>query len=335
MKNKLICALALAGVVGTLASCGGTSSRELSIGVGTLVAEPTVSYGDGMVEVNFATAIYEGDKVVASLVDVYQVKLDQSQAALKDANPLSKRDLHDAYAMKGTSAQIGAIEGGAEWWEQAAALEKYTEGKSEFDGEAEDLLAGCTMSTGDLFAVVTEAKTNAKAKTSVAGGEYTFALGHFLTPTVKEGALTQVDIAFVGLLIDSNSKVVTAYTDEIQIPLTFNADAEGCKYSITATNAWGSPTTQYNYNGQTIASKKELGDAYAMKGTSASMGVIEGGAEWYEQAAAWENYIVGKSVSDLTATDEVTGCTMTIDTYVAAAKNAIDSALYNSKKVTL
>lgn len=333
MKNKLICALALAGVVGTLASCGGNNA--LSIGVGTLVAEPTVSHGDGMVEVNFATAIYEGDKVVASLVDVYQVKLDQTQAALKDANPLSKRDLHDAYAMKDTSAAAGKIEGGAEWWEQAAALETYTEGKSEFDETAEDLTAGCTMSTGDLFAVVTEAKTNTKGKVSVAGGEYTYALGHFLNPIAEEGVLTQVDISFVGLLLDSNNKVVTAYVDEVQIPLTFNADAEGCKYTITPTNAYNSATIQYNYKGQTIASKKELGYDYGMKGTSAKNGVIDGGAEWFEQAAAWEDYIVGKSISDLTATDEVTGCTMDTTTYVAAAQNAIDSSLYNSKKVTL
>ena len=324
MKNKLICALALAGVVGTLASCGGTSSRELSIGVGTIVAEPSNDYyGNSLVEVNFATAIYEGDKVVASLVDVYQVKLDTTQPALKDANPLSKRDLHDAYNMKPDSPI------GKEWWEQAAALETYTEGKSEFDETAEDLTAGCTMTTGDLFAVVTEAKTNTKGKVSVAGGEYTYALGHFLTPTVSEGALTQVDISFVGLLLDSNNKVVTAYVDEVQIPLTFNADAEGCKYTITPTNAWGSPTTQYNYKGQTIASKKELGYDYDMKKASPI------GKEWFEQAAAWEDYIVGKSVSDLTATDEVADCTMDTTTYVAAAQNAIDSSLYNSKKVTL
>lgn len=331
MKNKLICALALAGVVGTLASCG-SSSRELTIGVGTTVAAPAYDYhGRLLVEVNFSTAIYEGDKVAASLVDVYQIFLDSEKPALKDENPLSKRDLHDAYAMKPASP----IE--KEWWEQADALETYTVGKSEFDATSEELLAGCTMEAESMFNVVTEAKTNTKGNVSVAGGEYTFALGHYLTPTVEKDALTQIDISFVGLLLDSNSKVVTAYVDEVQIPLTFNADvAEGVsEYTITPTNAYGSSTIQLNYKGQTIASKKELGYDYGMKGTSAKNGVIDGGAEWFEQAAAWEDYIVGKSISDLTATDEVTGCTMDTTTYVAAANNAIDSSLYNSKKVTL
>ena len=46
-------------------------------------------------------------------------------------------------------------------------------------------------------------------------------------------------------------------------------------------------------------------------------------------------YGMGFKFSGLTATDEVTGCTMDTTTYVAAANNAIDSSLYNSKKVTL
>ena len=351
MKNKLIGALAIVGVVGTLVACGGEgnpstpstpSTRNLTIGVGTTVVAPAYDhYGRLLVEVNFATALYEGDKVAASLVDVYQIQLDSEKAALKNETVVTKRDLHDDYAMKDTSANIGNIEGGAEWWEQAAALETYTEGKSTFDETSTDLTAGCTMAAGDLLNVVAEAKTNTKGNVAVANGNYTIALGHNFSVEADEtsGALKQINIAFAGLLLDGDAKVVTAYIDEVQIPLTFNAEAaEGeCEYTITPTNAYGSPTTQYNYKGQTIASKKELGDDYAMKGTSANIGNIEGGAEWFEQAAAFEDYLVGKTVSEINLEDSslLAGCTMYAGAYEAACDNAVDSTLYNSKAITL
>ena len=167
MKNKLIGALAIVGVVGTLVACGGgenpstnpvseeESTRNLTIGVGTTVAAPAYDhYGRLLVEVNFATALYEGDKVAASLVDVYQIQLDSEKAALKNETVVTKRDLHDDYAMKGTSANIGNIEGGAEWFEQAAAFENYLVGKkvSEINLEDSSLLAGCTMYAGSYEA---------------------------------------------------------------------------------------------------------------------------------------------------------------------------------------
>ena len=341
MKNKLIGALAIVGVVGTLVACGGgenpstnpvseeQSTRNLTIGVGTTVAAPAYDhYGRLLVEVNFATALYEGDKVAASLVDVYQIQLDSEKAALKNETVVTKRDLHDDYAMKPASPI------GKEWWEQAAALETYTEGKSTFDETSTDLTAGCTMAAGDLLNVVAEAKTNTKGNVAVDNGNYTIALGHnFSVETDESGALTQINIAFAGLLLDGDAKVVTAYIDEVQIPLTFNADAaEGeCEYTITPTNAYGSPTTQYNYKGQTIASKKELGDDYAMKPASP----IE--KEWFEQAAAFEDYLVGKTVSEINLVDSslLAGCTMYAGAYEAACDNAVDSTLYNSKAITL
>ena len=157
MKNKLIGALAIVGVVGTLVACGGgenpstnpvseeQSTRNLTIGVGTTVAAPAYDhYGRLLVEVNFATALYEGDKVAASLVDVYQIQLDSEKAALKNETVVTKRDLHDDYAMKPASPI------GKEWFEQAAAFEDYLVGKtvSEINLEDSSLLAGCTMYAG-------------------------------------------------------------------------------------------------------------------------------------------------------------------------------------------
>ena len=344
MKNKLFLALALTGVVGTLVACGGnetpstpaapsentsvgeTTGNGLSIGVGMISAEPALSYGAPQLELNFATAVYNGDDVVSTLVDVYQVPLSKESCAIDtskdfatETNVLTKRDRHDGYAMKPASPI------GKEWWEQAAVLESYVEGNI----DEETYTAGCTMLTDTLVAAVNEAKVNAKGAVTVNSGNYTIALGHHIAFDGEE-VLTQVNITVIGLLLDSNSKIVTSYLDEIQIPLTFTA-GEANPYTITPTNAYGSPTTQYNYKGQTIASKKELGDDYDMKKASPI------GKEWWEQAAALEDYLVGKTVTELDAYSEdlTAGCTMYTGSYFAAITNAVDSSLYNTKAFTL
>ncbi|MDE5995830.1 MAG: hypothetical protein K2G56_02825, partial [Eubacterium sp.] len=72
-----------------------------------------------------------------------------------------------------------------------------------------------------------------------------------------------------------------------------------------------------------------------MKAVSAQMGVIPNGGEWFEQAAAYENWAKGKTAAEITAavngegkTDDAelkAGCTITISSIaetVAAAAQA-------------
>ncbi len=80
--------------------------------------------------------------------------------------------------------------------------------------------------------------------------------------------------------------------------------------------------------------KKVLGDDYGMKSTSANIGVIPGGAEWYEQINKLEKKIVEEQGLDWlvwkdtqqTKTDSVAGVTITVDSYYEAVKNALDQA---------
>jgi len=80
--------------------------------------------------------------------------------------------------------------------------------------------------------------------------------------------------------------------------------------------------------------KKELGADYGMKDTSAKMGKIEGGAEWFEQVKFLEDYIVKNGVDGIelgedgkaTNEDVLTGCTINIKPYVEAVKAAKDNA---------
>ncbi|MDD2469778.1 MAG: FMN-binding protein [Bacilli bacterium] len=80
--------------------------------------------------------------------------------------------------------------------------------------------------------------------------------------------------------------------------------------------------------------KKVLGDAYGMKETSANIGNIEGGAEWYEQVAVIEDKVVSEQGLDWvswsdekeTKLDSVSGVTITADTYIDAVRKALDKA---------
>lgn len=80
--------------------------------------------------------------------------------------------------------------------------------------------------------------------------------------------------------------------------------------------------------------KKTLGDDYAMKATSAAIGTIEGGAEWYEQVAVIENKVISEQVIDWvvwadeeqTKLDGVTGATITANTYIEAIGIALEQA---------
>lgn len=89
------------------------------------------------------------------------------------------------------------------------------------------------------------------------------------------------------------------------------------------------------YNKDEVSStKKTLGDDYGMKLTSASKGVIENGAEWYEQVEVIENKVIENqgldwvkwSNEEKTELDGITGVTITVDTYINAISKALDQA---------
>lgn len=83
-----------------------------------------------------------------------------------------------------------------------------------------------------------------------------------------------------------------------------------------------------------ITTKKTLGDDYAMKETSANIGVIPGGAEWDEQINTLEDKIVEEqgidwikwSSEDATKLDSVSGVTISADIIIEAVDNALKQA---------
>ncbi len=118
-------------------------------------------------------------------------------------------------------------------------------------------------------------------------------------------------------------------------------ESYGTKYVTTAvvyigkTGRIESCFIDSTYNKDAVnTTKKTLGDEYGMKETSANIGVIEGGAEWYEQVEVIEKKVVSEqginwvSWADDTKTklDAVSGVTITANYYIDAIKMALDKA---------
>ena len=147
----------------------------------------------------------------------------------------------------------------------------------------------------------------------------------------KSGTTDAAKYAKVGL------GVVSSYSDEGQVNTTMAAialDAEGKIAYIDLDVAQSTPADEAKAKTQT---KKELKEAYGMKETSAKIGKIENGGEWYEQAAAFEEYCKGKTPEEVanmeleeyhggnapkTGTDLASKCTITIDAFLEAISEA-------------
>jgi hypothetical protein len=304
MKNLLKACLALA-MAASLVACGGEKAPTIAkFGLGTVS-----TYENGQVNTTMAAVGLDSEgKIVYVDIDVAQ----STFADAAKAKTQTKEELKEAYNMKGVSAQMGVIAGGAEWYEQAEFLEKYVLNKTAGEVAAietkerdashttvpagADLTAGCTMNIGEFKDAIAKACANARTVAA---------------ETVKFGRVMEngsdLSTTMVVYALDKDGKVVDSILDVAQIK-------EG-----------------------TLLTKAERKEDYGMKQVSGFQGNIEGGAEWYEQAAAWEKWTVGKTLDEIagvktklnasnyTVADDAdlfAGCTMQITSFVEATKKA-------------
>ena len=131
------------------------------------------------------------------------------------------------------------------------------------------------------------------------------------------------------------------YKEGIYFGASKEFESYGQKYVSTATVYVGNDgkiksvfiDSTYNKDGVNTT-KKTLGDDYGMKATSANIGAIPGGAEWYEQINNLETKIVEEqgldwlewSNDEKTKTDSVASVTITVNTYYEAVMNALAQA---------
>lgn len=330
-KMKKVLAVGLAGLMAVgFAACSssndsGKNEDTNKDAVATAKTGYAISSEIKEDEYNKSETALEIDSVCAAvLVDadgkIIDVKIDEAQTKpdlKKDNGDVSdlrtKLEKKEDYGMKSTSPI------GKEWYEQVEAFEAWAKGKTAEevkagigeDGYASDadLKAGCTIYANGFATVTAKAIENATD------------CGAKATDTLKLGMTTskyyesnetnlQYDTDYAIVTVDADGKVTSCIIDASQAKCTI---ADG-KFTVEK---------------GAFKSKKELGDDYAMKSASPI------GKEWYEQAAAYEQWCIGKTADeikgcygeDMSASDAdlKAGCTITISAIADNTAKAINS----------
>lgn len=325
-KMKKVLALGLAGVLTVgFAACSNGAKEDDTKTDATATAKTGLAIISQIKddEYNQAPTALEIDSVAAAvLVDadgkIIDVKIDEAQTKpdlTKDDGNVTdlrtKLDKKEDYGMKSASPI------GKEWYEQAAAFEAWAKGKTADEVKAgvdetgyatdADLKAGCTIYAGGFRDVVAKAIANA----TECGASATDTLKLSLTTQKyyeSNETNLQYDTDYAVVTLDGDGKVTSCIIDASQAKCTI---ANG----------------EFTVEKGEFKSKKELKDDYAMKSVSPI------GKEWYEQAAAFENWCKGKTADEIKASygDDLTandadlkaGCTITIS---AIAENTAKAA---------
>lgn len=295
MKRVLSFMLALSMLVVVLSVVGCKSTpAPVKLGLGSvtsIASSKDASEGApaaGQADATVVAVILDKDgKIVAVNIDTAQIKVAfdaDMQVVNRGAAVQTKKELGPGYNMKGASPI------GKEWNEQIAALEEWMVGKTVAEVKAmkrkevgdhtdvpdvPELTSSVTITVGDYIAAL----ENAAANTVEVTGYDSLGLGivgsiaSSVDATDEKTATAQADADMVAAAFDKDGKVVGVIVDVVQAKATY--DAEGKVTNRAAA----------------IRTKKELKEEYNMKGTSPI------GKEWYQQAEALEEWMVGKTGS--------------------------------------
>ena len=282
-----------------------------------------------------AVAVDADGKVVKSIVDVAQVKVnyDENGTLATDlaVEPQTKKELKEKYGM------VGASSIGKEWFEQMDAFEDWMVGKTaeEITGlkvkerdanhksvpDVPELTSTVTITVEGYQAVVEEAMANAiKAGPIVKVGlGQNISIGKSKSATADATAVAQADVTIAAVGFDADGKVASVTIDVAQTKVAFDKDLK-----VTTDRA------------AEVKSKKDLGPDYGMLNASSI------GKEWFEQMAAFENWMIGKTVDEIAGLkvkerDEshknvpdvpelTSSVTITVESYIAAVKEAWENA---------
>ncbi len=305
MKRIISLALVLMLVVASLVGCSKPAEVETPPvvetppAVDTPAVENKAVLAQAQVDTTMAAVGFDAEgKVVSVTIDVAQtqVKYDEDLKVSSDreAKVKSKKELGPDYGMVNASAI------GKEWFEQMEAFEAWMIGKTvdEITGlkvketnpshqnvpDEAELTSTVTITVETYIAAVQEAWDNA---IDVVGGE-TVGLGVLtsIASSKDKGVdannkevlpMAQVDTTMSATAFDKDGKVVGVINDVAQNKVAFDADGKITSDAIAE-----------------LKSKKELGPDYGMVGASAI------GKEWFEQQQAFEAWMVGQTVDEIT-----------------------------------
>ena len=288
-KFRRILALGLAAALmaAGLTACGGGGDYKTGLAVNANNTS-SVSAGDenGKAHSNIdvaAVLLDDKGKIVDVVIDVVQgiAPIDATGQIGIDVSTTfdSKHELGDDYNMRGASPI------GAEWFEQAQAMQEWAIGKTAEDlaavgpdaeGKMADVdgLSGVTITVTGMYNTLVQAVETAEARG--AGKGDTLGLGSEVSmgtskpATADEEGKVQFDGTFAAMTFDKNGKVTSSIFDSTQPAITF--DAEGQISSDLEAE---------------VKTKLEKQDEYNMRGASPI------GKEWFEQSEAFSEYVKG------------------------------------------
>ena len=330
------------------AACGEkkeAAEAEYKLGMGIVVSTASSAENNAQIDATGATVVLDKDsKIVACRIDVAQNKMNITGGAVEaDKTFKTKMELGDDYNM----AKYGKpnVEGGTvkEWYVQTKAFEEYVVGKTAAQVEAietkevnahqipvdEALLnAGCTMQITEFKAAVVKACNDEQGMTFKTSEKFTLGIAAKTAVDSSTKAATAAEAGAANMYSDfacavvAGGKVIATLNDAIQPKI--------------AISAAGIPTPA-----EFPGTKRELKEGYNMAKYGAPN--VEGGTvkEWYIQSAAFSNYVIGMTASEIAGmkTKEVNahqisvdeallsaGCTMQITDICAVVAQAANNA---------
>ncbi len=285
---------------------------------------------DGLAQVDsvIVAVIADSENRIANcVIDSAQTKINFSDTG-EIITPLDKvfvgkQELGEEYGMKSVS------EIGKEWYEQATALSNYVIGKTvdEVKGIAlneegipteSELTSSVTMHITNYISGIEKAVNQAENRGASADDQ--LGIGVITTidgsedVTAEEEGLAQAYSTYAAVTFDEEGVITSCIIDSSQANVNFDQEGE-----IT-TDLSMSPKT-----------KNELGEEYGMKSVS------EIGKEWYEQADAFAEYVVGKTVDEVkgialneegipTESELTSSVTMHVGSFITVIEKAYEAA---------
>ncbi len=182
------------------------------------------------------------------------------------------------------------------------------------------LLSGCgPKSATTPTQAPTQASPPTAAPTETAGGSVKTGLGVISSLSGSEDAgeaegVAEMDSTVVAVTVGPDGKIIGCVIDQVQTKVKFDST--------------GKITTPPNTE---VPTKRELGDSYGMKARS------DIGKEWYEQASAFADYVVGKTVEQIkgiavdeaghaTGSDLTSSVTISISGFISGLEKAVGNA---------
>ena len=320
MKRILAIALCLVMALAIVA-CGNANNEttteapetpvteaEYKLGMGVVVDMNSSATGNAQVDATVAAVVTDADgKIVACRIDVAQNKMNVTDGAVDTAATfLTKMEKGDAYGMA-AAVNYGMDWNGdgvvKEWYDQAKAFEAYVVGKTVAEVEAiqtkvvegagyviaadEALLtAGCTIQITDFISAVAKACNDEQGMSFKTNATFTLGVAANTTVDAATVAATADADGTVAMYSDmacavvADGKVIATLNDAIQPKITISAAGEIVETSFKGT-------------------KRELKEGYNMAKFGAPN--VEGGTvlEWYVQSAAFSNYVLGKTATEI------------------------------------